>query len=74
MAKYLQVDGVPNLVRDKITGAVLNINSSEVRQAIKRKKAWKEQQEKTESLESEIRSIKSDINEIKTLLGRILEV
>lgn len=74
MGKYLRVDGTPNLVRDKVTGAILNINNSEVKQARQRKKAWKEQQEKTESLTSEIDSLKRDICEIKTLLGRILEV
>ena len=67
MSKFANVKGHPGLVRDKSSGAILNINSNEVSLARKRKKAWKQEQERVDNLEK-------DINEIKTLLHKILEV
>jgi len=74
MNKFMKVDGNPGLVRDKSTGAILNINNNEVRQARKRKKVWQEEKEKTERLTNEVSSLKKDMNEMKSLLKQILEV
>lgn len=63
----MNVKGHPGLVRDKSSGAILNINSNEISLARKRKKAWKQEQERVDNLEK-------DMNEIKTLLHKILEV
>jgi len=62
----MQVKGHPGLARDKNSGIIMNINSNEVREARKRKKLWKEQQE-------ELDSLKDDVKEIKLLLNKILE-
>jgi len=62
----MQVKGHPGLARDKNSGIIMNINSTEVREARKRKKLWKEQQE-------ELSSLKDDVKEIKLLLNKILE-
>jgi hypothetical protein len=67
MSKFANVKGHPGLVRDKGSGAILNINSKEIKEARKRKKAWKKEQERVDNLEK-------DMNEIKTLLHKILEV
>jgi hypothetical protein len=74
MAKYMKVDGSPHLVRDKSSGAILNINNSEASLARARKLERKLQKEKNENLHREVESIKQDVNEIKDLLNRILEV
>lgn len=74
MAKYMKVEGNPNLVRDKVSGAILNINSNEIKQAQRRKKLWQEEKEKTETLTSEVDSLKQDVKEMKDLLRQILEV
>ena len=74
MGKFKKVEGQPGYVRDKISGAVLNINSSSVSQARKRKQAWQEEKQKSEVLASDIDNLKSDVEEIKTLLNKILEV
>lgn len=66
MAKYVSVEGNPSLVRDKVSGAVLNINSTEAQRARDRKKAWVAEREKVEEL-------RQDVNEIKSLLKQILE-
>jgi len=67
MAKYIEVEGNSSLVRDKVTGAILNINTNEIKQAKSRKKAWQAEKERVDSLER-------DILEIKALLKQILEV
>lgn len=64
--KLMNVKGHAGLVRDKGSGAILNINSNEMREARRRKKLWKEQQE-------ELDSLKTDVKEIKDLLNKILE-
>jgi len=74
MAKYARVDGNPNLVRDKVSGAILNINNNEIKRARGRKKLWQEEKEKTETLTSDVDSLKQDVQEIKNLLRQILEV
>ena len=74
MAKYAKVDGNPNLVRDKVSGAILNINNNEIKRARSRKKLWHEEKEKTEKLTSEVDSLKQDMKEIKDLLRQVLEV
>lgn len=70
----MKVEGNPGLVRDKVSGAILNINSNEIRQAKKRKKHWQQEKEKTERLSVEVQDLKSDITEIKALLNKLLEV
>lgn len=63
----IPVKGNPGLARDKISGAVVNINSNEIAIARKRKKAWQEERDKVETL-------RKDVDEIKSLLKQILEV
>lgn len=67
MSKFVNVKGHPGFVRDKSSGAILNINSNEISLARKRKNAWRKEQERVDNLEQ-------DMKEIKTLLHKILEV
>ena len=59
--RYIKVENQPHLVRDKISGAILNTDVSEIKRAkeIKRKNLLKEQ---------EISEMKSDISELKQLV------
>ncbi len=63
MSKYQKVEGNPSLVRDKYTGAILNMNSNEASQARARKKARKAERE-------EVDTMKKDIQEIKMIITR----
>lgn len=65
--KFQNVKGHSGLVRDKSSGAILNINSNEISEARRRKNAWLREQERVSNLEK-------DMDEIKTLLHKILEV
>jgi len=73
MSKYMKVEGNTSLVRDKASGAILNINSSEASQARARKHQRMLDKQKSDSLRKEVSIMKEDINEIKSLLNKILE-
>lgn len=70
---YINVKGNPNLVRDKVSGAIINNNSGVISTARTRKYLQKQEKEKIERLESDVDLIKQDMGEIKNLLLRMLE-
>ena len=63
---YLKVKDHENLVRDKDTNVIININRSEIEQAKKRKaeRIKKEQ---------EINNLKNEVSEIKRMLTKVIE-
>ena len=63
---YIPVDGHPGLARNANSGAIININSSEMSQARNRKKIWQRQQ-------NEIKNLKSDVSEMKVMLQKLIE-
>lgn len=73
MVNYLKVEGHKDLVRDKQTGVVLNINKKETLLAIERKRIRKEKEKELESMKEDVDTLKSDMVEIKSLLNKIAE-
>ena len=73
MVNYLKVEGHKDLVRDKQTGVVLNINKKETLLAIERKRIRKEKEKELESMKEDVDTLKSDMFEIKSLLNKIAE-
>jgi phosphopantetheine adenylyltransferase len=63
--RYISVDGHSDLVKDKKTGAILNVNTN-FEQLRKNKESRKTQQE-------EIKQLKNDMGEIKNLLEVIIK-
>ena len=62
-----------HLVRDKDTGAVLNINT-EIPQGLKLAKLKKrKEQEQLETNTTDINSIKNELTEIKTMLRTLID-
>ena len=70
---HLKVEGHTDLVRDKKTGAVININKTESDLARKRKYTWRMQQREQEKLKSDVDQLKNDISDIKDLLTQLVE-
>jgi len=62
----VEVEGHPGFVRDMETGAILNINTSELNK-MKRARAARRQKD------NEVRDLKNEISEIKSLLTQLLE-
>lgn len=66
MDNYIKVDGQPSLVRDRNSGAIININTTEFEKARLAKQAKKRQEQKLQDLEN-------DVIEIKSLLRQLIE-
>lgn len=64
--KLIKADNSPGLARDLNTGAIININRSEIEQAREAKRLRK-------AKDQEFEQMKTDINEIKKMLTQIAE-
>ena len=65
---YTNVKGHTDYVRDNSTGAIVNNNSSEYDNYLKRRAQRQQGQDRIDNMEDDLKSLKDDINEIKTLL------
>ena len=63
-----KVEGHEHLIRDENTNAILNTNSSEYNQYLSLRAKRKQGSERIDNMENDLKSLKDDINEIKTLL------
>ncbi len=70
--EYIKVSGHSDLFRDPETNSIVNKNQSEYNEYIMRKNYKSEENQKVQTIEDEVVSIKSDINEIKSLLKELL--
>ena len=64
----MKVEGHNNLIRDEQTNAILNNNSSEYDNYIRMRSKRKQGTDRIDNMEDDLKSLKDDINEIKTLL------
>ena len=72
MSDYLKVDSDSNLVRDTNNNAIINNNKTEFDKFLKlSEKKYKEKKE-FENLKSDVNSMKTDLEEIKSLLKSIV--
>lgn len=70
--KYLKVEGHNSLIRDPITNSIINTNMSEYQQYISRRNIKNEENQKLQTLESDVTNIKNDLDEIKLLLRSLV--
>lgn len=66
---FLKVENRLDIVRDKHNSAVLNIDTK----GLMAYKTRREKERRIDELDKEVRSMRSDLNEIKTLLHKFLE-
>ena len=64
----MKVEGHSNLIRDEVSNAILNVNSSEYNQYLSQRARRKQGGERIDNMENDLKSLKDDINEIKSLL------
>lgn len=69
----IRVEGKPGLARDPVSGAILNINSTEIRAAKARKIAMAQEEERKKQLINDVEELKEDMSDIKELLLTIKE-
>ena len=65
---YLKVEGHGNLVRDAKTNSIINTNMLDHQEYVSIRNAKSEETKKIQNIESEVASLKDDLNEIKNLL------
>lgn len=70
---YLKVEGHNSLLRDPHTNSIINTNMPEYQQYISRRNMKNEEDQKLESLESDVTNIKNDLDEIKSLLRSLID-
>jgi hypothetical protein len=68
MTDYLKIENSPDLVKDTRSGAILNTNV----RALEAYRKKREKSDKVDKLESEISSLKQNIDELKSLMLAVL--
>ena len=63
-----KVKGHDHLIRDDDTNAILNTNSSEYNQYLSLRAKRQQGTDRIDNMENDLKNLKDDINEIKTLL------
>jgi len=66
------LDGNKDLARDPQTNAILNVNDLDYQQYLSTRKVKSEKNQKVQTIEQEVASMKDDIDEIKSLLKELL--
>ena len=64
----MKVKGHSNLVRDENSNAILNTDSTEYNNYLSLRAKKRQGSERIDNMENDLKSLKDDINEIKTLL------
>lgn len=72
MHNFIKVDGEKSLVRDSITGAILDVDKDSYNQYKLMKHNRKNQIMKIDNIENRINNLESDISEIKNLLQELI--
>ncbi len=73
MSAYKGIKDEPDFVRDAESGAVININRGEIQKAREQKRLRQLKQAEEKQLKAEVESLKTDINDIKSMLSAIVE-
>jgi hypothetical protein len=69
--KKVMVDGHPGLYRDLKSGAIINDSSYEYETYMKNYQMRQNKSQRIDKIEDDLNSLKSDINEIKSLLLKL---
>ena len=72
MSNYIPVEGNSDLVRDPRTDSIINTNSNAYEQYISQRKKRKREKEKSLNIEEDLANLKSEMNEIKSLLRELV--
>ena len=70
--EYLRVEGT-KLVRDTRSGAIINQDKNGLDEYLNKRRALESQKEEINNVKSEVKVLREDITEIKSLLLKLLE-
>ena len=66
------MEGHKDLARDPETNAIVNVNTLEYTQYLSRPDVKTEKNQKVQTMEQDLANVKSELNEIKSLLKELL--
>jgi len=66
------MEGHKDLARDPETNAIVNVNNLEYTQYLSRRDVKTEKNQKVQTMEQDLANVKSELNEIKSLLKELL--
>jgi len=69
---FYDLDGHKDLARDPVTNAVVNVNTLEYKQYLARREVKSEKNDKIQNIEDDFANMKSELNEIKSLLKELI--
>ena len=69
---FYDLDGHKDLARDPETNAVVNVNTLEYTQYLSRREVKSEKNDKIQNIENDFANMKSELNEIKSLLKELI--
>ena len=72
-SQYVKIQDEIGYVKDTVSGAILNINRTEVEAARERKRLRKQQEQELESMKETVHDLKNEMSEVKELLNKIAE-
>ena len=67
-----KLEGHSDLARDPKTNSILNVNTTEYEQYVARRSVKNEEIEKSQNVEQELADLKSEMNEIKSLIMELV--
>ena len=70
--EFYEMDGHKDLARDPETNAIVNVNTLEYTQYLSRRDVKTEKNQKVQTMEQDLANVKSELNEIKSLLKELL--
>ena len=73
MDKFYKVEGHSGLLKNPVTGTILNSNTNEIQSARARKANKLKSIHETQQMKDDIAQLKNDMSDIKTLLKQIAE-
>ena len=71
--RFLKVEGHSYLVRDTKTNGIINNDKKGHEQYLALKRAKSKEIDKVQTLEQDIQGLKSDLSDIKSMLGQLLD-
>jgi len=69
---FYDLEGHKDLARDPETNAVVNVNTLEYKQYLSRREIKSEKNDKIQNIETDFANMKSELNEIKSLLKELI--
>ena len=69
---FYDLEGHKDLARDPETNAVVNVNTLEYTQYLARREVKSEKNDKIQNIEDDFANMKSELNEIKSLLKELI--